>query len=207
MNSTAEKDQGGEPVRKRRYNSPLRQQQTADTRERIIAAGVELVHGLPSWDWTNLTARAVSERAGVSERTVYRHFSTEQNLREAVMQRLVIESGISLEELRMEDFADITSRMFTYLSSFAATPTQQDPTFASMDQLRRDALLRAVQRSLPDWSERDQAAVAATLDLFWDPVHYDRLISAWHIEPERASQMIGRLIDLILEAVKDGRRP
>ncbi len=193
---------------KRRYNSPLRQQQSADTRERIVLAGVDLVHGLPSWDWTNLTARAVSERAGVSERTVYRHFSTEQNLRDAVMQHLVADSGIDLSTLRMEEFSDITSRMFSYLASFAVAPqTETDPTFASMDQVRRQALQDAVARSLPDWPESEQRAVAAMLDLFWNPPYYERLIADWDITPERASELFGWMIDTILDAIKAGRRP
>ena len=41
-------------ITKRRYNSPLRQQQAAATRERIVAAGAKLVHSYPAWDWTNL---------------------------------------------------------------------------------------------------------------------------------------------------------
>jgi len=42
----------------------------------VIAAGSELVRQLPSWDWREVTFRAVAERAGVGERTVYRHFPT-----------------------------------------------------------------------------------------------------------------------------------
>ena len=57
-----------EPATQRRgYNSPVRRQQSAETRERIIAAGAELVHGFPAWDWKNLSAAAVGEHAGISE--------------------------------------------------------------------------------------------------------------------------------------------
>ena len=68
----------GEQARsgRRPYESRLRQRQTAETRERVIAAGSELVRQLPSWDWREGTFRAVAERAGVGERTVYRHFPT-----------------------------------------------------------------------------------------------------------------------------------
>ncbi len=193
---------------KRRYNSPLRQQQSAQTRERIVLAGVELVHGFPTWDWTNLTARAVSECAGVSERTVYRHFASENNLRDAVMQRLVADSGIDLSNLRMEDFPKITQRMFDYLSSFATVPqTETDPTFASMDEVRRIALLESVQRSLPDRAPGEQRAVAAMLDLFWNPPYYERLIADWNIEPEQASRLISWMIEVLLEAIANGRQP
>ncbi len=49
----------------RKHESPLRRQQTAETRERILVAGSELVHGFSSWDWRDLTVRAVAKRAGV----------------------------------------------------------------------------------------------------------------------------------------------
>ena len=138
---------------KRRYNSPLRQQQAAATRERIVAAGAKLVHSYPAWDWTNLTAPAVGERAGVSERTVQRHFATERQLRDAVLQRMLEESGIALQDLELDHFADVTERMFAYLSSFAIAPEPvSDPSFASMDEYRRDALLNAVARATPGWA-------------------------------------------------------
>lgn len=193
---------------KRRYNSPLRQQQTADTRERIILAGVELVHGFPTWDWTNLTARAVSETAGVSERTVYRHFTTERNLRDSIMQRLVTDSGIDLGTLRMEDFAKTTEHMFRFLSAFSTRiQTEQDPTFASIDEERRRALLESVKRSLRDSPAQSQTEVAAMLDLFWNPLYYERLIADWQLPPERASQLIGWMIETLLRAIKSGEHP
>ena len=70
---------------RRRYDTPVRAQKVAATRERIVQAGSELVHGFASWDWQELTFRAVAERAGVGERTVYRHFPTERHLHDAVM--------------------------------------------------------------------------------------------------------------------------
>ncbi|TGD70349.1 TetR/AcrR family transcriptional regulator, partial [Mangrovimicrobium sediminis] len=180
MNSPADpgKRPAEKPPAKRRYNSPLRQQQSAETRERIVLAGVDLVHGFTTWDWTNLTARAVSERAGVSERTVYRHFTSEKNLRDAVMQRLVSDSGIELGEMRIEDFPGITARMYQFLASFATVTQQppQDPTFASMDEVRREALLDAVQRSLADWEPAEPRVVSAMPDLFWHPPAYERLL-------------------------------
>src|SRR5262245_43541623 len=55
---------------RRRYDGTLRRQQAAETRERIVAAGSELLHGSPIRDWRALTVRAVAERAGVNQRTV-----------------------------------------------------------------------------------------------------------------------------------------
>jgi AcrR family transcriptional regulator len=195
-------------VTKRRYNSPLRQQQSAATRERIVAAGAKLVHSYPAWDWTNLTAPAVGARAGVSERTVQRHFATERQLRDAVLQRMLEESGIALQDLELEQFADVTERMFAYLSSFAIAPEPvSDPSFASMDQYRRDALLHAVVRATPGWPDSDRETAAAVLDIFWNPPTYERLIAVWGFDSERAIRALSWLISLTEETISKGRRP
>jgi AcrR family transcriptional regulator len=196
------------PATKRRYNSPLRQQQTLETRERIIAAGANLVHSYPTWDWTNLTALAVGECAGVSERTVQRHFPTERLLRDAVLQRVYEESGIGLDEIKLDTFADITTRMFAYLSSFATTPqVQSDPTFLSMDQRRCDVLLHAVVEATPQWTSQQQRMAAAVLDIVWHPPTYERLITTWGFDAERASSTLTWLIGVIENAIRNEQRP
>ena len=43
---------------RRPYDSPVRRSRAAATRERIVAAGSELVHGFEAWDWDQLTYRA-----------------------------------------------------------------------------------------------------------------------------------------------------
>lgn len=197
-----------QPATKRRYNSPLRQQQSAATRERIIDAGAKLVHSYPAWDWTNLTAPAVGESAGVSERTVQRHFATERHLRDAVLQRMLEESGIALQDLELDDFRNVTERMFAYLSSFAITPAPVgDPSFASMDKYRREALLSAVARATPGWPERKREAAAAVLDIFWNPPTYERLVAVWGLNSAQAIRALCWLIGLTIEAIGAGRRP
>lgn len=195
---------------RRRYDSPVRRQQTAETKERIITAGAELVHQLPAWDWTNITARAVGERAEVSERTVHRYFPTERLLRDAVIQRMVQEAGVSLGELKLEDFANITQIMFSYLMSFAAkpltTPTM-DPSLATMDQIRCNALRNAVTQATPGWSDRDRENAAAVLDIFWNLPPYERLIQVWGFDAERAVDLITWLIGLVKEAIQKNRYP
>jgi AcrR family transcriptional regulator len=194
--------------KRRKYDSPLRRQQRAETRERIVAAGSELVHELPDWDWKSLTFRAVAERAGVSERTVHRYFSSERKLRDAVIERLVEESGVKLDDLHLEDFASTTARVFSYLPTFAVEPAPlKDPTFASMDQRRRDALLQAVVRATPHWSESEREMVAAALDILWTPSTYERLVATWGFDTDRSIGTITWLVDLIENAVRNDKRP
>jgi len=140
---------------RRTYDNRSRQEQAAQTRERIVAAGSELVHDFDSWNWRDLTFKAVAERAGVGERTVYRHFPTERHLHDAVMQRLESEAGISYEVVDLTNIGDVTGRVFASLQRFSvrkSVEAPQDPTFVGVDVRRREALTRAVTAAAPGWS-------------------------------------------------------
>jgi AcrR family transcriptional regulator len=64
----------------RTYTSPLRAEQTAATRERILEAVAELLRRDEVGD---LSYRAIAEASGAQERTVYRHFPDKETLLKA----------------------------------------------------------------------------------------------------------------------------
>jgi AcrR family transcriptional regulator len=192
----------------RPYNSPVRQAQAAQTRDRIVSAGAELAHSLKSWDWRDVTVRAVAERAGVNERTVYRHFATERELRDAILGRLEEEAGISVDGLELSDFAETTARVLSYLSTFAVVPkVALDPAFVALDERRRAALVGAVAERTPDWSERDQRVAAALLDVFWGVPTYERMRATWGLSDEETSRAITWVISLVEAAIAEGGSP
>jgi AcrR family transcriptional regulator len=192
---------------RRRYDSPVRRQQTAQTRDRILEAGSALVHGFPSWDWRSLTYRAVAAQAGVSERTVYRHFATEQELHRAVMRRLEEEAGISYEGLRLEDLVQVTARILESTRSFAAAPPRMGPPFDEEDRRRRDALLAAVSTVSSGWPQRERVMAAAVLDVIWAIPSYERLVTSWALSSPDATQAVTGLMRLVVQAVQEGQRP
>jgi AcrR family transcriptional regulator len=192
---------------RRRYDSPLRRQRTDETRRRIVAGGAELAHSLPSGDWRGLTFRAVGERAGVSERTVHRHFATERELRAAVLQRLVEEAGVSLDRLGLGDFAGVAARVFAYLSSFAVSPAPKEPAFVALDHHRRNALLDAVAHAAPAWPDARCRMAAAVLDAFWNVATYERLVAGWGLDTPEVGQAITWAIGLIERAIREDRGP
>jgi AcrR family transcriptional regulator len=197
--ATRADDSAGSRVR-RPYDSPVRQQRMRQTRERIVDAGVEAVRGLSTWDWTMVTFRAVAEGAGVGERTVYRHFPTERDLRDAIMGRLAETAGVNYEDVTLSSLAEVAGRVFRSLGTFAvaATPLPPgDPTFAAVDDQRRQALLRAVAADDSDLSERHQVIIAAVLDVLWSVASYERLVTAWGMDPDDAIDAIGWAIDVV----------
>jgi AcrR family transcriptional regulator len=205
--ATPRPENGDEPVR-RRYESPLRQAQAAETRDRIVAAGAQLVHSLPQWDWRDVTVRAVAERAGVNHRTVYRHFASERELHDAIVRRLEEEAGEPLTELDLDGLPDVTARVFSYLSSFALrSRTGGNPTLAEVDERRRQALRAAVEPATAEWTEADREMAAAVLDVLWTVNSYDRLTAVWKLDPDEASRATAGVVRLIVDAIREGRVP
>ena len=193
---------------RRPYDSPVRRQQAGETRERIVAAGSQLVHEFPTWNWRDLTVRAVATRAEVSERTIYRHFSTERELRDAVMRRLEEEAGVALAGIELDEVPDITARIFGFMSSLAIDPpVPSDPTFVETDQRKRDALRDAVARSAPAWSSEDHELAAGVFDVLWSVPSYERLVAALRLDPDEATRAMSWVIALVREAIAEGRRP
>jgi AcrR family transcriptional regulator len=196
---------GPSTAARRSYDNRARQQKAAETRERIIAAGTELVHGFDTWNWRDLTFRAVAERAGVGERTVYRHFPTERHLHDAVMQRLEAEAGIRYEDVNLANLAEVTGRIFGSLQRFSVRQSVQatdDPTFVTVDHRRREALLRAVTAAAPHWSDTDRHLVAGLLDVLWNVPSYERLVGVWNIDGDDATRAIGWLMDKVIESIE-----
>jgi len=199
-----------DPAGRRRYDSPARRRKAAETRERIIGAATDLVHGFATWDWRELTYRCVAQRAGVGERTVYRHFPTERHLHDAVMQRLEREAGVSYEEMNLTNLTEVTARVFASLQRFAVRDSVRapdDPTFAGADERRRQSLLRAVSTATPGWSDQQRTVVAGLLDVLWGLPSYERLVGAWKLDGDDATQAIGWLIDKAIRAAVDGNDP
>jgi AcrR family transcriptional regulator len=199
----------GKPAQqRRRYDSSLRRERAAQTRERIVDAGLQLAHECPVWDWRPLTIRAAAERAGVSERTVYRHFPSEREFHDAVMQRLEEEAAVTLEGMRLEDVADATARVFAHVSSFPmVSRTPLEPTLTATDQRRRAALLNAVAAAAAAWPETDRTMAAGILDVLWSVMSYERLVTAWELPPAQAAGAITWVIGLVEAAIREGPRP
>jgi AcrR family transcriptional regulator len=197
------------PVRPGRpYDGTLRRERAAETRERILVAGSELLHHTSVRDWKKLTVRAVAERAGVNERTVYRYFGSERGLRDAVMDRNEQDAGIDLGDMQLEDISTVAAQIFEHISQYSRDPRPPlDPTLVDAKDRQRDALLGAIAERTGPWSEEDRTVVAAVFDVLWSVASYERLVVDWQIDHRRAVQGIAWVIGLVEQAVRDGRGP
>ena len=197
----------GRPAR-RAYDNTLRRRQAGDTRRRIVQAGSQLLHESHVRDWGAVTIRAVAERAGVNERTVYRHFENERGLRDAVMHQVEEEAGIELDGMRLGDIGALASRIFRHASSFPATPRAAlDPTLTETRERLHSALLHAVEGEAPAWRHQDVTMAAAVLDLLSSVGAYERLVGDWALTPTQAGAAATWAIGVVEEAVRAARPP
>ena len=155
-----------------------------------------------------MTVGAVAERAGVNQRTVYRHFAGEHELREAVLARLEEEADVDLGGMDLDAVPDIATRIFEFVSSFPIEPrTPRDLTVASANERQRNALLAAVAPPTEDWSHIDRTLAAAALDVLWSVVSYERMVADWELDPKEAIRGITWVIGLVQQAIREGPPP
>lgn len=189
---------------RRLYDSATRRARAAETRDRIVRAGAALLHDASVRDWRSLTVRGVAQRAGVHERTVYRHFGDERGLRDAIMSRFEEEAGIDLDGMAMEDVAEAAARIFGHVAPFPRDHRPpSDPTLRDAHERQRDALVRAVAGRVPAWPAPDREEAAAALDVLWSVGTYERLVVDWGFDHERAVRTVRWLIGLV-EAAASG---
>lgn len=173
-----------------------------------MTAGCELLAAAPIRDWRGLTMRAVAEHAGVNERTVYRHFTSERGLRDAVMHRLEQQAGIDLDDLQLDGIGDVARRIFT---TVAAHPLERqpplDPTLRAAGDREREALLRALGPHAGGWTEVQRSVAAAMFNVLWRVGVYEHLVVDWGLGEDEAIAGITWVISLMEDAVEEGRPP
>ncbi|HMT51175.1 TetR/AcrR family transcriptional regulator [uncultured Dietzia sp.] len=170
----------------RKYDSSRRQQQG---RERVLNAALDLARVSSGWNWADITFKAVADSAGVSERTVYRHFPTQRDLHDALMVRINQDAQISYDDLAIDDVAEVVNRLFTSLSTFdRALETQPRPSEAAI------AMNRERMQALLDASGGDRR-LAGLLDVLWSTEAYERLSSVWKMSTDEAIDSVTWAID------------
>src|SRR5512134_923948 len=102
----------------RKYESPARREAKQDTRERILDAVVDVVtrEGVHAF-----TVQNVANAAGVSHRTVYRHFATREALLDGLDELLVrrgISAGVIPENVEFEDLPNLVQAVFQSFDAF-----------------------------------------------------------------------------------------
>jgi len=174
------------------YHSPLRESQAAATRERIVAACVALMQR-----GDDLTFAAVAARAGVQERTVYRHFPRREDLEAALW-------GWIVQNLTHADFAasgeeQLIAAMRRSFAGFDADAaliaamlhSPQGLDVRRRQQPKRRAMFEACADGvIPGAPQAVRGRAAAVLQVLYSAASWDLLRSFWDMDASEAADAI-----------------
>jgi AcrR family transcriptional regulator len=199
-------------VSTRPYRSPLRERQAEQTRDLILDALTDLLETRRA---DEVVTRDLARRAGVSERTVYRHFPDRRALLAGLSDRLLDMTGsgppgglssiddlprIAVELMARLDEVEGVARAEALLN---ADPRGFSPaTGENTAQLRR-----AIADGLPELDERDQVRLAAVVRCLVSAQAWLRMREEFGVRGKDAGLTVGWVLETVFDAIRRGRGP
>lgn len=196
------KSGGAKGGRKRRpYDSTLRDAQAAQTRELLVAAAKRrLLEVQPD----ELSYAALAVEAGVSARTVYRHFPERRDLLKAVAERVLGEifDGHAPADVTLDDFYRLGTRWFRALDEHPPlvklhyrAPVYSTGGVGAFKQ-------RVLVPYLEGLDDERRRVVAAIFDLLTSPFAWEVLHDNWGLSGERSMPALKLAIEAFLDAAR-----
>lgn len=202
------------PVRPERkpYTSTLRDRQVAQTRELILDALTTLLGDRRA---DEVTTRDIATEAGVSERTVYRHFPDREALLEGLTQRLPQLDGVrpSFAAGGLDALAATSRRLMElldehYVTARAEAVFNADPRrFAADTQTNTREMRRMLAQELPQLNEREQLRVAAVIRCLVSTQAWLRMREEFGVPGTESGPVVAWVIDTIIRELRAGNAP
>lgn len=178
----------------RTYNSPLREEQARQTRELILETLVELVSEQGAAD---LAIRDLARRAGVSERTVYRHFPDRAALLDGLADYVGARSDWPISRRVPTTLVELVESIAPTFASFDAREAETralvllnlDPArVATMTRRNQSMLRETVAREFPNLSESRQREAVSVIHLLGSSRTWLRFRDQDGLEPGQAGR-------------------
>lgn len=190
----------------RSYQSPLREAQSAITRERILMAAKDY---LEKNDIESLTLRQIAELSCVSPPTVYAHFPTMDDLIAAFFQWLKPRMGLGQPLPPLNELSTLPDLLFPRYDEFGALlrnlmnkPSWDRQRLADRDQ-RHGAWLDAIGAELPHLTPEQRRRGGLIVAAFWTPTLWRWLMDTCGFTPEETRTVAGWAIRVLIEALKN----
>ena len=194
------------------YSSTLRDRQVAQTRELILDALTTL---LGDRRVDEVTMRDIAAAAGVSERTVYRHFPDRDALHEGLSQRLPQLDGVapSFGLGGLDDIAPTSRRLMElldehYVTARAEAVFNADPRrFAADTRANTREMRELLAKGLPDLSEREQLRISAVIRCLVSSQAWLRMREEFGVPGTESGPVVAWVIDTIIRELRAGNTP
>jgi len=176
----------------------LRDRHDETTREVIVDA---LIAQLVDSGAFELSYYAIARRAGISVRTIYRHFPTRADLIEALSQRLNRVVAIDYDHDR-EGILSITRQIFPvydrHADAFIAQLEAGQGKLRQKGRSKRVLLMQAIlAKDLPNLPPERLAAVAGLMICLFSPAIWRRLREDVGLDGTRGGELVAWAIDAL----------
>jgi len=183
------------------YVSPLRQQYAAQTRMRILDAAID---GLKEGDLEGLTIAKVAADAGVTERTVYRHFQTREELIKAVWPRMQARIGTSGFPQTVEALIAAPGRIYPRFDAEAGAVRASmysqagREIRATANAARHEAITGCVAQVQPKLDEATRRRRAAVIQMIGSSHGWACFKDYWGMDTQEAARAAQEAIAILL---------
>lgn len=195
--------------RRQAYVSPLRAEQAADTRLRILRAFGDEVQR----DQDDITVQQVAARAGVSVPTLYRHFPSLDDLGDAYWAWVEPQLGTFARVERPDDLPRFTRQLF---EGFAANQPLITAMLASRSgrrlrdrtiEGRNDAFRRAMAPLTRRMPEREARAVTALMKILSSGAVWELMRKDWGLDGVEAGHVVSWAMQVLIDSLRTHPRP
>lgn len=188
---------------RRTYHSPARDEAKLETRRRILDALVEVIRedGIHGFSMENVAAKA-----GVTHRTVYRHFASREELLEGLSGSIdeIAGPGVAFEmPTTMEGLADVIEPAYRVFGKHrdrleAAVITSIAMRFVSSSRRQRMALLRDyVEKAYPHLDAKELEEAIAMTNVVASSMTWFYLTTEQRLANDRAARAVAWTLRLI----------
>ena len=199
----------------RRYSSPLRERHAQQTRDLILDAVTDL---LESRRIDEITTREIAQSAGVSERTVYRHFADRDALLAGLTARLMraldgrqdpsTHTIATVDSLKAVAIALMAGLEEFHVAARAEALFNADPRRFSPDTRANSAQFPGVIATiLPELSSPDCLRLAAVIRCLLSAQGWLRMREEFGVSGDDAGPMVAWVLDAIVNEVHRGHLP
>jgi AcrR family transcriptional regulator len=184
-----------------KYLSPIRQHYMAQTRDRILDV---VITGLAKGDLDKLTILDIALEAGVTERTIYRHFKTREDLLKAVWPHMQAKIGMSGFPKDVEALLAAPARLFPRFDMYEGSVRASMYSAAGREvrtganPARQQAFTACVAQALPELDDAARRRRAAVVQMIGSSHGWACLKDYWGLDTKEAARAAAEAIAILL---------